>query len=180
MQKSFLTKSLVGLGLVLFMAIGNPIFAQRDAGAKMRGEFGVFGNSASRSMQNARAYYQDYRAYVQSVPAQNINPEVAKHVSDGIGDYIEKSQKHMAWMRKQAAGDKETLASIDSIDKHLADAAKSHKDLHGMCLKETVDAAGTMACCQTIDKSLEQSIAEHDKLMKRLKAENPAPHHPAK
>lgn len=163
------------LAAVTLIAANGIALAQRDAGAKMRGEFGVSGNAASRSMQGARAYYQDYRAYVQTVPQQQVNPVVARHISDAIGDYIEKSQKHMAWMRKQAAGDKETLASIDSIDKLLAEAAKSHKDMHAMCLKETVDAAGTMACCQTINKALEQSIAEHDKLMKRLTPEKTAP-----
>ena len=142
MQKSFLSKSLVGMALALIMAISSPIFAQRDAGAKMRGEFGVFGNSASRSMQNARAYYQDYRQYVQSAPAQKINPEVAKHVSDAIGDYIEKSQKHMAWMRKQAAGDKETLVSIDLIDKSRRAATRSLRTLAGVAIAVAVAMIG--------------------------------------
>ena len=73
-------------------------------------------------------------------------------------------------MRKQAdaAKDKETLTALDSIDKHLAAAAKSHADMKETCLKDNVDAAATMECCQTIDADLAKAIAEHDKLMKKL------------
>ncbi len=108
------------------------------------------------------------------MPTQTVNPVVAQATADTIGDYIEKSQKHMAWMRKQAAGDKETLVSIDLIDKSLADASISHKEMHAMCMKDTVHADGTMKCCETIDKSLALAISEHEKLMKRLLAEKTA------
>ena len=37
------------------------------------------------------------------------------------------------------------------------------------CLKDNVDAPGSLACCKTIDDSLAKAIAEHDKPMKTLK-----------
>jgi hypothetical protein len=150
-----------------FSAVSTAV-AQRDAGSKIRGEYNFYGGSASRSMRSARDYSQDYRQYVKTAPAQKVNPEVAKEAADSIGQYIGKAQKHMAWMRKQAAGDKETLASLDVIDKNLADAAKHHKEMHEICMKENVDAEGSMKCCQKIDDSLKTAIDEHDKLMKRL------------
>ena len=75
-------------------------------------------------------------------------------------------------MRKHAtaSNDKETLTSLDSIDKHLAAAAKSHDEMKETCLKDNVDAAATMDCCKMIDDHLAKAIAEHDKLMKKLAA----------
>lgn len=138
------------------------------------GETKFYGGAASRSMRGAREYSQAYRAYVQAAPAQKVNPEVAREAADSIGQYIAKSQKHMAWMRKQAAGDKDTLASLDAIDSHFVDAAKSHAEMHETCLKDNVDAAGSMECCKVIDASLSKAIAAHDKLMKRLAPAKPA------
>ena len=145
-------------------------FAQRDAGSKIRGEYNFYGNSAARSMRSARESSEAYREYVRTAPEKTVNAEVAKTAADSIGDYIGKAQKHMTWMRKQAetSNDKETLTSLTSIDKNLADAAKSHADMHETCLKDTVDGAATLDCCKVIDDSLAKAIAEHDKLMKRL------------
>jgi hypothetical protein len=171
-------KSLVivaALGLATVFSTSNAL-AQRDAGAKIRGEYNFYGGSAGRSMRSARDTSQAYRQYVPTAPQQKVNQEVAKEAADAIGGYIAKAEKHMAWMRKQAEADKdqETLTSLNSIDKHLAAAAKSHKDMHEMCLETNVDATGSMKCCQQVDESLAAAIAEHDKLMKRLAGNKPA------
>jgi hypothetical protein len=163
--------------LAIATLLGIPsAFAQRDAGSKIRGEYNFYGSSASRSMRGAREMSQAYRQYVRSAPQQKVNQEVAKEAADAIGDYIAKAQKHMAWMRKQAQtdNDKATLASLDVIDKNLAGAAKSHAEMRETCLKDNVDAAGSMECCKMIDDSLARAIAEHDKLMKRLAGTKPA------
>jgi predicted amidohydrolase YtcJ len=141
-------------------------FAQRDAGAKVRGEYNFYGGAASSAMRSAGEYSANYREYAES--AKPVNPEVAKEAADSIGQYITKAQKHMASMRTHAVGDKETLTALTSIDKHLAAAAKSHAEMRETCLKDNVDAGASMACCQTIDDHLAKAIAEHDKLMKRL------------
>ena len=146
--------------------------AQAPAGAKQRGEYNFHGSAAGSAMRSARDTSSYYRQYAQSAPDKKVTPETAREAADTIGTYITKAQKHMAWMRKQAAGsnDKETLTSLDSIDKHLAAAAKSHADMHETCLKDNVDAAATMECCKTIDADLAKAIAEHDKLMKKVTA----------
>jgi Zn-dependent oligopeptidase len=137
-----------------------------DASSKARGDYGS--SSANRSMQSARAYTQDFRQYARSAP--KVDPEVAKDTTDAIGSYITKAQKHMAWMRAEArkANDKATLTSLDEIDKNLADASKSHSEMCDVCMKENIEAAGSMKCCQQMDESLSKAITEHDKLMKRL------------
>jgi hypothetical protein len=148
-----------------------PAFAQRGAGSKIAGEYNFYGRSAASAMRSAREYAGYYQEYVQSAPArQKVNPEVAREAADSIGIYIGKAQKHMASMRKvaEASNDKATLASLDLIDKHLAEAAKSHADMKDTCLKDEVEGGATLECCKPLHDHLGKAIAEHDKLMKRL------------
>jgi hypothetical protein len=165
-------------GIVLTLASAflgaTSAYAQRDAGSKIRGEYSFYGGAAGRSMRGARESAQSYREYART--AQPVNPAVAKETADAIGDYITKAEKHLAWMRKQAqtGNDKETLTSLDSIDKSLADAKKHHANLCEYCAKETVEAKGSMQCCQEIDASLAKAISDHDKLMKRLTGDKTA------
>jgi hypothetical protein len=145
----------------------------RDAGSKIRDDYMPGGyTSASRSLYHARDYANDYRSYVQQVSQskQPVDPEVAKEHADGLAHNIAKLQTHLVSMRKHAAGDKETLASLDAIDKHVQDAAKQQAAMSEMCAKPEVDAKGSMKCCDDASKSLDQAIAEHDKLMKKLAA----------
>lgn len=162
--------SSVVLTVAAMAMIASTAFAQRDAGAKIRGEYSFYGNSGGSAMRSARDSSTYYRQYVQAAPAQQVNPEVAREAADTIGTYITKAQRHMAWMRQQAsaANDKETLTALDSIDKNLATARKAHHEMHDACLKVTVDGGASMKCCQQIDEALAAAIADHDKLMKKL------------
>ena len=146
-------------------------FAQRDAASKARGEYNFYGGAAGSAMRSAQETSTYYRQYAQTAPDKKVNAETAKEAADTIGNYITKAQAHFGGMRKhaEAANDKATLAALDSIDKHLAAAKKSHADMAETCLKDNVDGAATMECCKTIDAHLAKAIAEHDKLMKSLK-----------
>jgi hypothetical protein len=161
---------LIALALLALVVPVNTANAQAPAGAKQRGEYNFHGSAAGGAMRSARETSGYYRQYAQSAPEKKVTPETAREAADTIGTYISKAQKHMAWMRKQAqaGNDKETLTSLDVIDKNLGAAAKSHDEMRETCLKDNVDAAATMDCCKVIDDSLAKAIAEHDKLMKRL------------
>jgi hypothetical protein len=145
----------------------------RDAGSKIRGDYmpGDTVRSSYRSIQHARDYAYDYRAYVQEQRQnkQPISAAVAKEHAEGIGHNIALTQKHLAEMRKHAAGDKETLAAIDSIDTHLKNASKHQAEMLEGC-KGEVAADGTMKCCGDVAEDLDKAVAEHDKLMKKLAA----------
>ncbi len=173
MKRSILLSGLIAAAAVVGLA--DFAVAQRGAESKAAGQYNFYGNSASRSMRGAREYSYDYRQYVQSTPQQQVDPELAREASDAIGTYIAKAQRHMAWMRKNAGDNKETLASLDIIDKNLAAAKKSHNEMHDACMKSHVDGSVCTDCCQKIDESLATAIAEHDKLMKRLGLPNPTP-----
>ncbi len=148
----------------------------RDAGSKIRGEYGASHQSASRTLYHARDYANDYRTYVQDARQSRrpVNAEVAKEHAEGLGHNIALFQKHLGEMRKHAASDKETLASLDLIDKYVKDAARFQAEMSEMCTKPEVNAAGSMKCCEDAGKSLDKAIAEHDKLMKKLAAKKPA------
>lgn len=157
------------LGLCVMLA-ATPAFAQRGAGSKAAGEYNFYGRSAGSAMRAARDYSGYYQEYVQTAPQQQVNPEVAKEAADSVGGYIAKAQKHMAYMRKVAETSKDsaTLAALDTIDKHLADAAQSHEEMKDSCLKESIDSKHTLECCKPMYDHISKAIGEHDKLMKRL------------
>lgn len=163
--------------------------AQPGAGAKARGEFGFYGRGARSAMRGARDSARSFREYISSgqpVPTQVVrevpqqvvvvSPRIAQSAADEIGDYIFKSERHLAWMRRQAEAskDKEALASLDSIDRNLAAAKQNHVALCSCCTADNFDPVAAMACCQTIDESLAKAISEHDALMKRLGENQPA------
>lgn len=158
------------LALLFVCLVGLTAFAQRGAGSKIAGEYNFYGSSAGSAMRAARDNSGYYQEYVRSAPQQQVNPEVAKEAADSVGIYIVKAQKHMAYMRKVAETGKDTatLASLDSIDKHLADAAKSYEAMRDSCLKESIDSRHTLECCLPMYDHLSKAAAEHDKLMKRL------------
>lgn len=181
-------KSLVVLLLAVVALCASTVLAQPSADAKARGRFDFYGRGARSGMRGARESTGSFREYVRStqpVPGQVIggegvvreppgvvvvSPQIAQAAADEIGDYIMKSEKHLAWMRRQAEAqkDKETLASLDSIDRNLAAAKQNHATLCSCCMEDNVDAKAAMVCCQTIDDSLGRAISEHDALMKRL------------
>lgn len=177
MLKRRILMSCLAMTAFTVAALPSVALAQRDAGAKMRGEYNFYGRSAGTSMRAARDYSLHYRDYAQSAPATEVNPEIAREATDMIGAYITKARRHFAWMRTQAeeTKDQDTLTALDSIDKHLAAAAKSHQEMHETCLKANVDAAGSMKCCQQIDDDLSAAIKEHDALMKRLAGDKEPP-----
>lgn len=180
--------------LLAIVALGaGTAVAQPSSDAKARGKFNFYGRGARSAMRGARESAGSFREYIrgmQPVPGPVVSgevvvrespsvivvsPQVAQVATDEIGDYIAKSERHLAWMRRQAeAGkDKDTLASLDSIDRNLAAAKRNHALLCGCCLEGNVDATAAMACCQTVDDALGKAISEHDALMKRLGEKQP-------
>ena len=192
-------KSLPAVLVTIFALCAEVAFAQPPADAKARGQFNFYGRGARSAMRGARESTGTFREYIRST--QPVSPQIVReqpgvsggivvreqpgevscsprivHVAtDEIGDYITKSEKHLAWMRRQAESrkDEDTLASLDRIDRNLATAKQTHASLCTRCMADNVDANAALACCQTIDESLGKAIAEHDALMKRLGEQQP-------
>ena len=172
-MKGIAMRSLAILLALTVALTAHAAFAQRGASSKARGEYNFYGRSAGSAIRSARDHSGFYQEYVRAAPQQQVNPEVAKEAADSVGVYITKAQKHMAYMRKVASAEKDTatLASLDTIDKHLADAAKSYEVMKDSCLKESIDSKHTLECCKPMYDHLAKASEEHDKLMKKLAAE---------
>lgn len=151
------------------LAIVQEAAAQRDAGAKARGEIGTgfwTNRRASRSMQHARDYSRGLYRY--SRDARVVRPRVAKSESEELARNIEKAQKQLADVRKLYSTDKQVQAALDVIDKHIAKAAKVHKELHEECCKDAPNRGVTMRCCSEIIKELDKAAAEHAAVLRTL------------
>lgn len=120
----------------------------------------------SRNMSYARDYSRDL--YYYTCNAQSIDPELARSESTELGRNIDASKKELTTIRKEYAGDKEILASLNAIEEHLKNAAVQQKKLHAECQMDTVDVTAGMKCCIDITKELEKAMAEHTALMSKL------------
>ena len=164
MNRALLTPVVMFAFLALITAYG---FAQaRDAGAKMRGEFGGTNRSAARSMRHAYDYSRDYRVYSEDV--RKVDPQTALMHSEGIGRNLNQAKKDFAQIRKAPELDKQTLSDLAQIEKHLKAATATHAKLHEACMKAEVDAGVSMECCDDINAELSKAIELHEKVMKRL------------
>jgi hypothetical protein len=153
--------------LLLSVLAANHTTAAPPVNRKAAGDYSTpyWGNSAGRSIRHARDYSSGFRGYARQAPS--VNQRIAQQEADGVGHNIQAAKTQYAEVRKVTT-DKETLASLDAIEKNLADAAKAHAEMDEMCKMEMVDGAGTMKCCEDIDAALEKALAEHEKLMKKL------------
>lgn len=160
---------LASVGLLL-AAVGATSFvtaAPAVGTAKARGDYSTpfWGQSGGRSMRHARDYSRGYQTYARQAPT--VAPPIAKQEAKGVGQNIALAKTQFGEMRKSTT-DKDALASLDAIEKHLADATKAHAKMHEMCNMETIDATGSMKCCEDVDAALAKAIAEHEKMMKKL------------
>jgi hypothetical protein len=117
-------------------------------------------------MRHARDYSQDI--YYYSRGAQRIEPQVAKAESEQLGKNIDAVKKELAVVRTESAADKETLAALEAIEKHLTKAVETHKMLHAESSRDSVEGGICAKCCSEITKALEMAMAEHDALRRTL------------
>jgi hypothetical protein len=152
--------------------------AQKDAGAKARGEHSVpfwSSRASARRISAANDYARDFQRYIAANPKPD--PAVVKEVTTEIGNNLEEAKKHLAQLKKDFGANKEAVAGIETIEKQLAAAFDQHKMLCECCAKEAFDKIATMDCCSDLAKKLDKILTDHDELMHKLspKAATPAP-----
>ena len=91
-----------------------------------------------------------------------------KEVSKTLTGYLDEANKHLATMKKDFAGDKETVAAVEGIEKELAKAVEQNKAMITCCQDEKFDKAMAMTCCTDLAKQLGKIHADHVALMKKL------------
>ena len=150
--------------------------AQGPATRKVTGEaYWTYEQSRHRT-QSARNYAQSFQSYVRSVPTPE--PSVVKDVKTEIGRYLDESQKHLATMKKDLAGDKEAVAAVEKIEKDLLTAIEHNKAMIACCENQKFDKVAAMACCKDLVKELDKVHADHVALMKKLSQKYAAPAKP--
>lgn len=170
------------MSLALLMAIGSPVFAQRDATAKAMGIFGGSPSmsSTSRNLHTARGYAHGVYAY--PAPLMQSQPSMPRNDAVIIGHALTGAQQNLAVTKQQLVNDKDAMARIDALEKHLLAAVEKHKQLHAECMKPTADGQMTASCCNDLIKDLDKAIAEHDALVRKVSppAAETGPHLPTK
>jgi len=151
--------------------------AQKSGGGVTGGDRlrpGTWGNQrASRSIQHARDYSRDMYRY--SRDAEQVVPSVAKSESEELGRNISKAQKEVTAARQEVGKDAAALATLKSVEQHLAAAEKHHKMLHEECCKDSVDGSVCMKHCSQILLELDKAQAEQDSLIRDMELKT----HPA-
>jgi len=146
-----------------------PVHAQKDAGAKIRGEHSVpswSSRSSARRITAARDYARDFQGHIAVNPKPE--PAVVKEATKEIGNNLDEAKKHLAQLKKDFAGNKDAIAGIDSIEKQLTAAFDHHKALCECCEKETFSAIEAMECCKDLATHLDKILEQHDELMLKL------------
>lgn len=169
----FRVTAVVGLGLSMWASQGyaqpNPF---HSAGWKQGVETYWPSHASGRYIESARSYAQSVQTYVAKVPQPE--PSVVREFKTELGRYLEDAQKHLATMKKDAAGDKEALTAIESIEKGLNSAIAHNKEMIACCENVKFEKVGAMTCCTNLVKELDKVHAEHVALMKKMAAKYPA------
>lgn len=162
------------------------LWAAPGAGAKAGGQFNFYGSSSRSALTSARDYSGNLRRYAEGDTGGStaMSPIVAKEAADSIDHGVAKSEKYLAVARRQAeaAGDKESLATLDQVGTHLAEVKKCCRDLAECCEMDVIDGKRSAACCKALEAALGKAITAHDRLVPPPAvghgAMPAAPHHP--
>ena len=168
--KSFCTALFVVAtsGVVL---VPNMAFAQRDAGAKIRGDqrdFWSSGRSSGRRIRHAHEWNEGLHEYAKE--NKQIAPEVAKAHADAIQGNLEGAKKDYDKMRKDKVVAKDTnlAAQLEAAESQLAKARESLKKIHDCCQDASIESVMLCDCCVAFDADLKKALSEHQKLMKLI------------
>jgi hypothetical protein len=172
--------SILAGSILLLTATASVAFAQLDAGAKLRGDYGYTGarhsvQGAGTRIGHAREYTQQLYTYAQGCPTGTLQPPIVKQESEQIGNTIQAARQNLDSVKKVAATakDEDILKRIESIDKHLVAAADHHKMLHMECCKDEAGNEAIGNCCSDLMTELDKALAEHAALIRQLKPKAP-------
>jgi type I site-specific restriction-modification system R (restriction) subunit len=162
------------LALALVVSSLSPALAQRDAGAKARGDFFFYASSGYSHVNAAHAHASHYHGYLGSTPA--ISPRVAQLSDSTMNHHLDMTQQHLAGMREyfEKTDDDDSIVVLDEIDKHLAEA-----DRHRVAAQEAARTAPDkpLAVQENVGKmqdSLDKVMAGQETLIKKHGIEKPS------
>ncbi len=139
------------------LLVPNVAFAQRDAGAKIRGDqrdFWSSGQASGRGIRHAQEWNEGLHEYAKD--NKKVAPEVAKAHADALESNLESAKKDYAKMRKDKliAKDKNLATQLEVAEKQIGRARESLKNIQDCCQDTAIDSAmlvGLLRCfrCKT-------------------------------
>ena len=115
--------------LLSVAAMPEAVWAQRDAGAKARGDFTFYARSGGSHINAAHAHASHYHQYLSQ--SQTASPRIVRMSGSAINHHIDLTQQHLEGMRDHftETGDKKSLAAVDTIEQHLAQAVEENLEI---------------------------------------------------
>lgn len=161
------------LTAVVALSLALPAAAQRDAGAKARGDFSFYGHSSHSHLYGAYNHAGHYGRYLTSTPM--VSPQVSSMTNTAIAHHIDQTQAHLDAMKTslQAEGNKAGLEGVAKVNAHLDEAKQHHATLQELSKSETIDKAKSKATVDKLQSSLNKAIDEHEKLLNTINVGTP-------
>ena len=156
-----------------FVLMSQVVFAQNDAGAKIRGD-AWNGRQVQSYQQHAQDRSQMLYQYAQ--PQSPVTKQEAKELVTGIKKDLAEADKALEKLKADHAKEPEVVKLITLIEKHHARAHEVSGMAEEHCLKEHGDHVAIADCCTDMWTELDAAQVETKKLLKMLKIEKlPAP-----
>jgi hypothetical protein len=139
--------------------------AQRDAGAKARGDFTFYARSGGSHMNAAHAHASHYHGYLGRT--ETVSPRIVRMSGSAINHHIDQSQQHLESLREHfvATDDTKSLAEVERIEKHLADAKHHHATAESKARTTPEDIASIQESVAELRVSLDKAIAAYGTLL---------------
>lgn len=142
-------------------------YAQRDAGAKARGDFFFYARSGHSHMSAAHAHASHYHNYLSQT--KTISPQISHLAHATVSHHLDLAEKHSAAMREHLAPEKntETTDMLNTIDKHLSSAREHYKNALIVEKEPSADPNKVQTHIRKMQQSLKKAIDQHEKLQSK-------------
>lgn len=153
--------------LMSMLVMPEVAWAQRDAGAKARGDLTFYARSGGSHMNAAHAHASHYHGYIRRTTS--VSPRVARLSGSAINHHIDLTQQHLEGMREifKGADDEESLAAIDAIEKQIAEAKHYHAIAESKARTSPEDIAAIQESVDQLRVSLDKAITAYGALLSK-------------
>lgn len=147
-------------------SMSQVVFAQADAGAKIRGD-AWNGGRVQTYQRHAQDRSQMLYHYTQ--PQSPVSKQEAKELVGGIKKDLTEADKALAKLKADHAKEPDIVKQIALIEKHHAKAHEVCGMAEEHCLKEHGDHVAIADCCSDMWHEIDAAQVETQKLLKMLK-----------
>lgn len=153
------------LALASLAMLPAPALAQRDAGAKARGDFTFYARSGGSHMNAAHAHASHYYGYLGGTQA--VSPRVVRMAGSTINHHLDLAEQHLDGMRDYfvSTDDAASIAAIDATRRHLADAKHYHALAESTARRSPQDIASIRGNVDELRTSLDQATTSYGTLL---------------